>query len=539
LTPANRSKAATSQFFGLNLIDDINADGVDSVARAIKASGTWVVTTQTIFDNIVGMTPADEMARRPEMRYWPTDQVQAWVRQKGAFLAGAASSPEQRQRYLDFRQRLLRALRTADVPIVLGSDGPQVWNVPGFSVHAEMAALVRAGWTPYDVLRMGTVHVARYFQWTDAGQVAPGMRADLVLLDGNPLTDIANAARIHAVIRAGRLHDRADIDRRLEALAVTPKPGQDAALWRLEREIARYATIGGGTLGVSATHIETGRTVRVNGGQRFPMASTVKVPIALRLLAMADSGRLRLDSMVTLAPSDLHPGSGTLTDLFNKPGVALSVRNLMELMLLISDNSATDVLLRIAGGGDAVKQRLAQLGLAGISVDRPTVTLIADAIGVTGLPPLEQLTIDQFGQRAALVPDSAQRAAARAFYADPRDMATPDGMTALLTALWQGKTLSGANTALLLDIMRRCRTGDARLKGLLPPDTEVRHKTGTLGIGVADDVGIITLPDNAGHLAISVFVKESPKPTAEQEKAIAHTARALYDFFAFSASPAR
>jgi beta-lactamase class A len=54
----------------------------------------------------------------------------------------------------------------------------------------------------------------------------------------------------------------------------------------------------------------------------------------------------------------LHPGSGTLTDLFAQPGVALSVRNLMELMLLISDNSATDVLLRIAGGGDAVKARL-------------------------------------------------------------------------------------------------------------------------------------------------------------------------------------
>ncbi|MCU0648431.1 MAG: class A beta-lactamase-related serine hydrolase, partial [Gemmatimonadaceae bacterium] len=261
--------------------------------------------------------------------------------------------------------------------------------------------------------------------------------------------------------------------------------------------------------------------------------------IALRLLAMADSGRLRLDSMVTLAPSDLHPGSGTLTDLFNKPGVALSVRNLMELMLLISDNSATDVLLRIAGGGDAVKRRLAQLALSGISVDRPTVTLIADAIGVSGLPPLDQLTIDQFGQRAQLVPDSAQRAAARAFYADPRDTATPDGMTTLLTALWQGKTLSATNTALLLDIMRRCRTGDQRLKGLLPPETEVRHKTGTLSIGVADDVGIITLPDNAGHLAISVFVKESEKPTAEQEKAIAHTARALYDFFSFSASPAR
>jgi beta-lactamase class A len=539
LKPTARDKAAGSQFFGLNLIDDIDPTRLDSVVRAIKSSGVSIVTTQTIFDNIAGFEAPEVIAAKPEMRYWPNDQVQSWIRSKQAFLAGAAASPDQRTRYLAFRQTILKALRAANVPIVLGSDGPQVWNVPGFSVHREMQALVDAGWSPYDVLRMGTVNVAMFFNWTDAGTVTPGARADLILLDANPLDDIANASKLQSVIRAGRLHDRAELDARLEALAVSPRPGQDAALFALQNEIARYRTISGGTLGVTATHIESGRTVRVNGDTRFPMASTVKVPIALRLLAMADSGRLRLDSMITLAPSDLHPGSGTLTDLFAQPGVALSVRNLMELMLLISDNSATDVLLRTAGGGDAVKSRLAQLGIAGISVDRPTVTLIADAIGVTGLPPLDQLTIARFNAAAQSVSDSTEKAAAAAFYNDPRDMATPDGMTTLLTMLWQGRALSRANSELLLDIMRRCRTGDARIKGLLPPGTEVRHKTGTLGIGVADDVGIITLPNGAGHVAISVFVKESAKPPAEQERGIAHAARAVYDFFTLSASPAR
>ncbi len=222
LRPAARGKAASSQFFGLNLIDDIDPRGLDSVVRAIKTSGVHVVTTQTIFDHIVGLDPPEVIAARPEMRYWPTQEVQAWIRQKGAFLAGAAASPEQRTRYLAFRQTLLRALRAADVPIVLGSDGPQVWNVPGFSVHREMRALVAAGWSPFEVLRMGTVNVARFFNWNDAGGVAPGMRADLLLLDANPLEDIVNASRIRSVIRAGRLYDRGELDARLAALAVPP-----------------------------------------------------------------------------------------------------------------------------------------------------------------------------------------------------------------------------------------------------------------------------------------------------------------------------
>src|SRR5687767_4736899 len=114
-------------------------------------------------------------------------------------------------------------------------------------------------------------------------------------------------------------------------------------LARLEREIARLAAIGGGMMGVAAVHLESGREVYLNRGVAFPMASSVKVPIATELLDRVDRGKLRLDSMITLTPYDLHPGSGTLSELFDDPGVALSVRNLLELTLLISDNSATDI----------------------------------------------------------------------------------------------------------------------------------------------------------------------------------------------------
>src|SRR5437879_4578299 len=96
----------------------------------------------------------------------------------------------------------------------------------------------------------------------------------------------------------------------------------DPRLERLEREIERVSRIAGGAVGASAVHLETGRHVSFHGVERFPMASTFKIPVAVQLLHRVDSGELSLDQMVELHASDLHPGSGTLTALFNQPGVA-------------------------------------------------------------------------------------------------------------------------------------------------------------------------------------------------------------------------
>src|SRR5205809_8132497 len=114
--------------------------------------------------------------------------------------------------------------------------------------------------------------------------------------------------------------------------------------------MARLAQGAGGAVVVAVTHLETGRKVALRGRERFPMASSYKVPIAVRLLERVDRGQLRLDQMVELRAKDLHPRSGTLTDLFNKPGLTPSVRSPLVLMLLINDKSATDVCLLLACG---------------------------------------------------------------------------------------------------------------------------------------------------------------------------------------------
>ncbi len=313
---------------------------------------------------------------------------------------------------------------------------------------------------------------------------------------------------------------------------------RDPGLGRLEQEIARLAPLAGGTVGVAAVHLESGREVYFNRVEPFPMASTYKVPIAVQLLTRVDQGEVRLDSLIALTPADLHPGSGTLTELFDDPGVILSLRNLLELMLLISDNSATDIVLRTAGGPAAVTARMRALGFDGIRVDRPTAQLIADWVGIMVIPLVQPNTPRQFSDLFEQVPDSERAAAARRFNDDPRDTATPETMARLLTRIWRKEILRPATSDLLLDIMLRSTTGAERIKGLLPPDTPVSHKTGTIG-GTTNDVGIVTLPGDAGHVVTVVFVKASDKEIPERERAIAHIARTIHDYFLFNPAPPR
>lgn len=306
--------------------------------------------------------------------------------------------------------------------------------------------------------------------------------------------------------------------------------GQETSLQRLEAEMERVAAVGGGVVGAVAIHVETGRTAQLRSAERFPMASTFKIPIAVKLLELVDGGEESLDRLVTVEPRDLHPGSGTLSQLFVQPGVALSVRNLLELMLLISDNSATDILLRTVGGPRAVTAKMRGMGLEGIRVDRPTAGLIADYMGITDLPHEMAWSLGMWKERVNGVPASAQDAAAARFQRDERDTATPLDMARLLVKI-QKREVKGAE--LLLDILRRCQTGDARLKGLLPEGTVVAHKTGSMGVTITNDVGIISLPGAAGHVAVAVYVKASDQPVAARERAIAEIARAARDFFLF------
>lgn len=303
----------------------------------------------------------------------------------------------------------------------------------------------------------------------------------------------------------------------------------DPALDGLEQQIELVSHATDGAVGMSAIHLETKRSVSLHGAEGFPMASTFKVPVATQILTLVDQGKLRLDTPISLTPSDLHPGSGILTPLLFHPGVSLSVENLLEIMLVVSDNSAADVMLREAGGPAAVTARMRALGFNGIRVDRPTALLIADWVGEKNLPPQDQWTPEMWHRLFSALPEAEHKHAAEIATADPRDTATPNDMTSLLAGLWNKTFLQPQSAQLLLEMMHRCQTGQARIAGMLPHGTDLAHKTGSLS-GIVDDVGIITLPRDRGHVAISVFTKFGSKSEVS-EKAIAEISRTVYDYF--------
>ena len=318
---------------------------------------------------------------------------------------------------------------------------------------------------------------------------------------------------------------------------LTPTQALVKSQIRLELELKRLSEISGGIVGIEAIHVESGQVVSQNSKDRFPMASSYKIPIAIQLLTRIDSGKVSLDDLIEIQKSDLHPGSGMLSDRFNwpnslKPGVALSVRSLMELMLLISDNSATDICLRLAGGTNAVNACMKRWGIKDLQVDRPTAWLISDWLGMV-IPMNKPWSPSYFDSLEKTLNPEQMKKSSEKFDADVKDTSSPEAMSQLLLKLYTNALLKTDSKILLLDIMKRCESGQARLKGLLPQGTEVMHKTGTIGM-TTNDVGIITLPGNAGHVVISVFVKSSKKEIPERERAIAEVTRTIYDYFIFN-----
>lgn len=315
----------------------------------------------------------------------------------------------------------------------------------------------------------------------------------------------------------------------------TARFGDDPGLAHLEAEISRLAEAANGTVGVAAIHLETSRGVYLNRDVAFPMASTYKVPIAVQILTMVERGELSLDDLITVEQEDVYRTASAISDLLDQPGLILSVRNLMELMLQISDNIATDILFRTAGGSQAITDRMTEVGAGGIRVDRPTWAIIAGFVGRLDISEDNRIYPEEYLQLLMTARTEDEQAEfTQAFNRDPRDHATPEAMATLLTKIWNKKILNAEHSELLVDIMYRCQTGENRIKGLLPPGTPVAHKTGTIG-ETTNDVGIIDLPGGKGHVVTVVYIKESKLENNEaMEPVIAQISRAIHDYFVFN-----
>jgi cytosine/adenosine deaminase-related metal-dependent hydrolase len=182
-----------------------------------------------VWKTILGFRDPDELLReRPELRYLPRKLVDQWtarvreLRRKSPVRAaleglGLGTSAED---VVALRDSLLHALSNGGARLLLGSDSPQVFSVPGFSLAHEMEAMVAAGVPTWEVLLAATRNPAEYFGRSDEfGTIAVGKRADLILVDGDPLADIRNVHRQSGVMVRGRWLPADEIRRRLDEIA--------------------------------------------------------------------------------------------------------------------------------------------------------------------------------------------------------------------------------------------------------------------------------------------------------------------------------
>ena len=210
LPPNTDTSGGFGGFFDVMLADQVIDDRITDVVAATLAAGVGNVPTESLFEQVVNAVPPVDLGNRPEMRYVPETTVRQWERSKEATLGERGFSPEVAARAIKIRRSLILALHEAGAELLLGSDAPQIFNVPGFSLHHELEFMVLSGLTPFEALRAGTIAPARFFG-IETGVVAVGRIGDLVLLDANPLEDIGNSRRVHGVLAAGRWSTAEDL----------------------------------------------------------------------------------------------------------------------------------------------------------------------------------------------------------------------------------------------------------------------------------------------------------------------------------------
>jgi beta-lactamase class A len=297
----------------------------------------------------------------------------------------------------------------------------------------------------------------------------------------------------------------------------------------LKKQIQQAMTRARGEVGVAIKHLESGTEILINADKKFPMASTYKLPILVEVYFQAAEGKLSLDDRIEIMPGDIHIGGGTgMVALFDPPGVQLDIRNLINMAMRISDNSAADILLNRVEAGN-VTQRMKSLGLDSIHVDRSTLEMILDQSGLDyaqhgSLPPRELRKMLE-----SVDATTAEKADER-FNKTDKDMGTPADMNRLLEMIFKGEIVDRSASDEIINILKECQTGAARIPGLLPKDTDVAHKSGTIS-GSINDTGIVFLPYNAGHVAITVFMRNAKANTAVRERVIADISRFAYDYF--------
>ncbi|HET7579127.1 MAG TPA: serine hydrolase [Bacillales bacterium] len=277
-----------------------------------------------------------------------------------------------------------------------------------------------------------------------------------------------------------------------------------------------------GTYGVAVKHLGTGETACINEKELFQTASACKVAILATLFSEAEKGHLSLDSRLRLAADDLVPGSGVLQKF--DAGVELSVKDLATMMIIVSDNLATDKILEMIGK-DKVNQLTKELGLAGMHLEHSIWDLLSLYVD---LDPKSK-SVESYAELEELVEGTADHSGSSIFdMSRKNNVSTPYEMNELLEKMAKKTLVSEDASEKMIDILKSQQFGH-RLPHLLPDGVEVANKTGTIG-SVVNDAGIVYMADHQGCFVITVLSRDNATHI-EGEETIARLSKTAYDHF--------
>ena len=201
------------------VLTHVDTSRMPALAAATRDAGVWNTPTLALFEIVVSIDGPEAYLEWPEMKYVAANLRGVFAKQK-AGTAGIPAPAAERARYVELRRQMTKALSDAGADLLVGPDTPQLFLVPGFATHRELASFAAAGLTPFEALRAATSSPASYFgRAAEMGTVQTGKRADLLLLDANPLQDVANARKIAGVMANGRWIPRNELDRMLDEIA--------------------------------------------------------------------------------------------------------------------------------------------------------------------------------------------------------------------------------------------------------------------------------------------------------------------------------
>jgi imidazolonepropionase-like amidohydrolase len=194
-------KEQETGLFGLFIADKADESGIQKLMDSLRRHHIWVVPTQSLAERWFHPTrDADALGNEPEMKYMDPTTVKNWINTKKNLVSNPNYKSSTVTRLIELRRKLIYECNKTSVGLLLGSDAPQVFDVPGFSVHHELRYLVDAGLTPYEALKTGTVNVGKFLNRDDIGSIKTGAVSDLLLLNGNPLDDINQTKNIEGIM---------------------------------------------------------------------------------------------------------------------------------------------------------------------------------------------------------------------------------------------------------------------------------------------------------------------------------------------------